>query len=91
MPALRAASHTAASAASSSSPRAFANRRAVFRSSIPDISGVNSMAAPPAAAAATWSASAAALAAESVPDVIWAMAMRVVMGVDMGSSGGLRQ
>ena len=58
---------------------AFRRARA-SRSSRPDISGVNSISAPPAAASSTASASARALAAGSMPVVDWKRAMRVMSG-----------
>src|SRR4029079_8613192 len=79
MPCRFAASRHAASTSSSSSLRRFVRARRVSRSSRPDISGVNSISAPPSAALATASTSAWAFASGSMPVCDWKSAIRVMV------------
>ena len=73
-----AASRQAASTRSSSSLRRFFAARALSRSSSPDISGVNSISAPPDAASSIASTSARAFASGSMPVLDWKSAIFVM-------------
>src|SRR3954464_9540128 len=74
----RAASRQAAKTSSSFSCRRCFAARWTSRSSRPDISGVNSISAPPSAALATASARMRAFASGSMPVFDWKSAIRVI-------------
>src|SRR3954463_9018170 len=73
-----AAARHAARTTSSSSARTLLAARWTSRSSRPDISGVNSISAPPSAALATASARTRAFASGSMPLLDWKSAIRVI-------------